>query len=124
MAKAQSARGRLRQVEHWLRANFPCDKPVVVRVTNVYPHAAETARQGRKYIIKLGRIALARWGDEMIETLIHEWAHARVWRTHRENDLEHYHDAEWAIEYGALYQAFYDKGGDRDADEFPARPWR
>jgi len=124
MARARSARGRLRQVERWLWANFPCDRPVVVRILKLGPHVAETARVGRKYTIRLSRRAFNRWGIDLTEVLIHEWAHARVWRTHRENDIATYHDAEWAIEFGALYQAFYDLGGDDDSAEFSARPWK
>jgi len=122
--RARTGRGRLRQVEHWLRANFPCDRPVTVRLARIGPHAAETGRRRRKYEIRLSRAAFGRWGAELCEVLIHEWAHARVWRTHRENDVDSYHDAEWAIEFGVLYQAFYDRGGDKDSEEFSPRPWK
>ena len=125
MARARTDRGRLRQVENWLRANHPCDRPVVVRIsTGVRPHAAETAREGRQYVIRLGRDAFRRWGADLAEVLIHEWAHARVWRTHRENDVENYHDDEWAIAYGKLYREFFDRGGDIDSCEFAPAPWK
>lgn len=128
LLSALPLRKRLRDIEEWLRANFPTTYPVVVRVEKF---GRENNCHGECYYlagklrIRLNRCTLDNPDfdepgelerGEMIETLLHEWAHAMVWPTvhaerHPKNKTHHeHHQGYWAA-YGSIYRAFYDGTG-------------
>lgn len=122
--KAKTPRGRLRQVERWLAANFPTALPVRVVARDLSDgKLGLTSRQRDSFVICIHRSILGA-GLLDCEVLLHEHAHAGSWRPHLEGDVfEIHHDDEWAIAYGKRYRAYFDEGGDVDAEEFSARPW-
>lgn len=139
--KAQTTRGRLRQVEHWLRANYPTALPVRVRVAQlsrkVDPDSdghdleitsrriSRTSRKRDRFWVTLDPFCLQH-PVVAIETLIHGWAHAFAWRPHLEDDpvFEVHHDFEWSGIYGRIYNSYFDEGGTVDSFEFSPRPWK
>jgi hypothetical protein len=123
MPRAKSELGRLKQVERWLLKKFPLDRKVRVVVGRVNDAPADIRRESDCYVIRFDTDALARWGEEMTESLLHEWAHAYVWRKHLEADASTAHDAEWGVAYAAIYSAFFDKGGRRASMRFSSKPW-
>jgi len=111
-------RGRLRQIEKWLRQEFPTPFPTWVRVVKPYKDLGhgESYRLGNKLFIVLSRSLTWHYA---IDTLLHEWAHA-VCSTfdHVEADKPP-HDDQWALTYGKIYRAFFDNGGWIDSRYFP-----
>lgn len=111
-------------MERWLAVRFPPDQPTTVEVTDIPDDTpADITRTPAGYVIRLDTGAFERWGEELIETLIHEWAHAYVWRVHHENDASRAHDPEWGVAYATIYAAFFDNGGRKQASRFSPRPW-
>lgn len=107
---------RINQVSDWLRDNFPTPYPVTVRTPRVIApkrNLGETYREGRRIIIRIClRKGIPRY--VMIETLLHEWAHACSMKHDclEGPRLSHgAHDDEWALSYGKVYRKFMDDGG-------------
>ena len=133
MPAAETTRGRLRQVERWLRHHYPMKRPVRVRV-DVTEKSEGKRDDGLTYrlagggpglVILLNNELLAPEHDlYLVEVLIHEWAHGRVWRVDLEDDHRAVHRPEWALEYGLIYQHYCDRGGWRGSHRFSPRPWR
>jgi hypothetical protein len=92
----------------FLRKKFPCALPVRVRRVDKKPdvHGITYRTYGNKQIFEIyivrGCITC------MVATLLHEWAHARVWslRHDHEEDPE-FHDAAWGAEHARIYCAVY-----------------
>lgn len=126
MPMARTRRGRLRQIANWLRDEFPTPYPVDLKFTKVRDRVdaegesctGETYRRGRRVVIELD--SRLRWMPA-IEVLLHEWAHAMVYRHHHVERLrdDAPHDEEWAIAYGKVYRAFHDRDGWRDSRKYP-----
>jgi len=112
-------RGRLRQVEKWLRQEFPTPFPTSVRVqkkNKQFTYLGFTYRQGNKIFILIWS-GLA-W-HSAVETLLHEWAHAQIVTfDHVEASYKTEHDENWAIHYGKIYRAFFDDGGWQESRHF------
>ena len=108
-------RGRLRQIEKWLRKEFPTPFTTRVRIqknTKEFKDYGATYRVGNEILILISKHL--RW-HVAIETLLHEWAHAQVVTfDHIENEKAE-HDDNWAIHYGRIYRSFYDNGGCEDS---------
>lgn len=120
---AKSARGRLKQVELWLRANYPVVLPVRVQVRKLVnsedglPIDGFFHRVGERFSICVAPNPL----HMMIDTLLHEWAHMLAWSpTVEEMGVEH--PDEWGLWDARLRRAFYDEEGWKDAQEFSLRP--
>lgn len=125
MPMAKTRRGRLRQIEAWLRDRYPAPYPTEV-VVRALPQSGEerafgcTEKIGRRVRITIhSRLT---W-HHAIECLIHEWAHAMVWRPqHVERRRDEFpHDEEWSAAYGRIYRDYYDGDGCADSREYPAR---
>lgn len=112
----------------WLEAQFPTSWEVELRFEPklaLQPADVEisTAREKRlgyagtveQMLGKSLRISLATGGrpqrGELIEVLLHEWAHVLRW-----DNMKH-DDGFWRC-YGRIYRGFYDEGGDRESWEF------
>lgn len=49
--------------------------------------------------------------EVMVDSLIHEYAHALNWKLiHNEHSEVEFHDESWAVEYSKLYRMFIDPG--------------
>lgn len=129
--RAKTKRGGLRQVEGWLRAEFTTPYPVQVIVRNLNPRTAgyktthnsgQCDRVGSKLIIAINS-EITEW--EQRDALLHEWAHAMVWRhPHMEAERDASpHDEEWALAYGKVYREWADFGGWESAREYDAGRW-
>lgn len=136
MPKARTRRQRALQLELWLAEHFPAPFPVVIkwkkRIPVSPPEAKDTTidrrdreagyfgqcyRVQRKIYIELSDIRLSTF-VAVIETLMHEWAHAVTLRhAHIENERQQ-HDDEWALAYGRIYRAWVDEEGSKDAREY------
>lgn len=84
-----------------LSTQLPLDRPVRFELVPRHKHrnmkyhgCTEKDRQG--YLITLAR---NRNPEIVIDTLIHEWAHARAWK-HRGLD----HGKHWGVEYSRAYR--------------------
>lgn len=104
-------RKKLADLESFLRENFKTPYPVEVQyrrlegrgVQRVY---GETYRRGRQLIITLDpRMILS----DSIGIMIHEWAHAHVWRHETMEKGRVHHDAEWGLAYAKIYSAWHDR---------------
>jgi hypothetical protein len=126
MAKARGNLERLQQVGAWLVATFPTPFPVEFRFPKriaAHPNEeamvrrsgyyGDTERRGRKIIIRIAvRPSINRF--TMLDTLLHEFAHAVSTQHKKIEDrrLTHgSHDDVWALTYGKIYRRFYDEGG-------------
>lgn len=91
----------VRAALHVLEDALPVEMPVHVVIP---PHVvgwADTDRSGGGFLIRMsGRMDTR----SLIETLAHEWAHARTWG--HPSSLDH-HDA-WGIEYARAYRLLID----------------
>lgn len=127
---------RMRQLENWLRLEFPADSPVRVRwmreVRSTDPkdppevrragYFGETWKEGRTYIITMSK-RRCHTRSLAEETLMHEWAHTLAWNTGlRGNQCQGHHSDEWALSYGRIYRAWIDENGWEQARELPMRP--
>jgi hypothetical protein len=125
----------VKQVEHWLRANFPTPYPVKVKWVDHIPCVKEdlhflTKKQieqgiygecqqyGRHFTIALS-LRRNRTIAQAIETLHHEWAHASTTRHDKLEQRRKDHDVEYALEYGRIYSQWHDEGGCEASGSFP-----
>ena len=127
---ARSNRDRVLQIARWLAVEFPTPFPVTVqtpkKIAAVLGSGAIEARigdcgvtgqRGRRITI---RIAVRPYFPRasIIDSILHEWAHAA---TIRHADIEMNrgdHDDEWALMYGRIYRRFVDEGGHKDSEDF------
>jgi hypothetical protein len=70
-------------------------------------------RRGRRIEIRVRSNLVRR---EFVETLLHEWTHAHVMRhsimeKRTREKTECFHDNEFWLAYGRIYEALYDAGG-------------
>jgi hypothetical protein len=113
------SRDRLKQVEVWLRNNFPISRSVKIRVEKFggerEGECGECCRYpGNKTLyIKINRICTQ---EEANETLLHEWAHILVWpptakkeKLAKEKYVEH--TPKWGIAFAKILHEWYDKEG-------------
>ncbi len=133
MSRAQSNKDRVHQVARWLAAEFQTPYPVTVRCSKkIAAHRGddwtirqtgyhgETERVGRRIIIRIAvRPGINRYS--LMDTLIHEWAHAVTTRHDaiEGKRLDHgCHDDEWGLMYGKIYRRFYDDDGCEDSENY------
>lgn len=92
---------RWRKYIEGLNEVLPCDRPVrVERVSRSIDWGfAETIKTPKQFLIRVRNDAT--WG-ESLDSLIHEWAHARRWEG-KDKDTDH--PDEWGIEYARAYRA-------------------
>lgn len=108
---ARTKRDKLTLFEAWLRENFQTPYPVVVQYRKLEGRGeskvwGDTYRDGRKLFITVDpRMTL---GDS-IAILIHEWAHAVVWRHETVERNRVHHDDEWGLAYAKIYSAWHDR---------------
>jgi Zn-dependent peptidase ImmA (M78 family) len=115
---------RIQQVTRWLSDRFPAPYPVEVRVTKM-----KMERDGRRSFLTFGdcqfsdrkfriRIESRHVLSVMIDTLLHEYAHA-VAHPHRKLwDQTKDHGPEFAIAWGKIYSAFQDEGGGDESRDY------
>ena len=124
MPMAKTRRGRLRQIEGWLRANFPTAYPVTVTVARLgKPDAklgdyGEFSRRGKRCYIRIDNRLT--W-HPATETLLHEWAHAV---SLKHDNLESRraggaHDEGWGLNYARIYRRYFDEDGVIESRGFP-----
>lgn len=121
---------RVRQVARWLDEKFPLPWPRRLEIhKNMKPDPGEP-----KSTILYGdcdvfpgpliriRVNARRARHEMVETLLHEWAHAR---TIKPPKLERQrledgksHDDEYWLEYGRIYRLFHDFDGAAESGRY------
>jgi hypothetical protein len=119
MPMAATRKGRLRQVRNWLADKFPTPYPVTLRIGPIPREpdsdgdrparsCGDTTRTKRRITIRISD--KLDWYSA-IDTLLHEWAHARSYpHSTMEDKLEH-HGSQWAVTYGEIYMAYHDKRG-------------
>lgn len=88
----------------WLRREFPTTHPVMVRSIR---HGMNdlfglTGLWDKQFYIKINR---RKAFDARVETLLHEWAHARTWFGAEANED---HSAEWGMAYANIYRKFFE----------------
>ena len=111
---------RSRQILKWCQESWPAPYPVRLRwVKDLVdsdeecPHYhAECNREGSVIVIRLSK-RLVRSYAEMIDTLLHEYAHARDTKHQKlEDKLKRaHHGPEWGMYYAEMYSAYHDDTG-------------
>jgi hypothetical protein len=135
MSLARTRKGRVKQMEGWLRANFPTPYPVKVKFVPFIPCCKEdlhflTKVQIRQGIYgecqQFGRYFLITLSEkrnktiaQCLETLMHEWAHASTTRHDKIEARRKDHDPEYALEFGRIYSSWHDEGGCEASGSFP-----
>lgn len=125
MPAAKTNRGRLAQVERWLRAAFPLDKPVSVQVLEDLGDDGEAFAdcdlvKGRFEIRLHADLLCESTPYHAIEKLMHEWAHARAWF----HPTKEHHPDIWGVHYARIYRAYVDEGGYEKSLRISPHPWR
>ena len=111
---------RLNQVYLWLVDNFPSPYP-----TNLILRG-DKDRDSRKFegwVELNGRsldisINMRYPKYVLIDTLLHEMAHACTWVNKRMEPHVHEHSDEWGLVYARIYRAFNDDGGFGDSGNY------
>jgi hypothetical protein len=128
MPAARSNRDRVLQIARWLTVTFPTPYPTTVRCVKkiaALPGASPMHRQTgddgscwveyQKIIIRIAvRKGIHR--PALIDTLIHEWAHAVLMK--EESDKIGRHDDAWGVVYARIYHRYVDDGGFRASEDY------
>jgi hypothetical protein len=91
-----------------LKKKCPLAFPVNVRRVKLKELYGDCSLDKKKFYIRINRdISEA----SAIDTLLHEWAHARAWNhLHDSLDLEEFeersHDASWGVAYSEVYRIY------------------
>jgi hypothetical protein len=91
-----------------LKAKCPCAYPVSVRRINLKNLDGCCYLHDKKFFIHINKNISE---DSAIDTLLHEWAHARAWN-HLLDSLnpqefeERSHDASWGVAYSEVYKIY------------------
>lgn len=97
-----AGRKRLRQIHKYLVAHWPPPQPTKLLVSEIaesHDALGMVYEVGKNLVIRID----SRHGYyAALETLLHEWAHVRVWGSSQE------HDGPWAGAYTELLVAFED----------------
>jgi hypothetical protein len=126
LSPVRSNKDRVHQVARWLAAEFQTPYPVTVRcvkkiaadrgdswIIRKTGYYGENYRVGRQIIIRIAvRPSINRC--TILDTLLHEWAHAVTMRHDviEGRRVEHGgHDDEWGLAHGKIYRCFVDDGG-------------
>lgn len=95
----------------FLRSNCPLAFPVEVRRVAIKHHDGLCLKKCDRFLIKINKNL-----DEIraIETLLHEWSHARAWKyiydSLSQEEFENIsHDASWGVAYAEVYSIFQEK---------------
>ena len=83
----------------YLRTNLPAPKPIKVQTKEKLKYLGATYHRKDDILIVIDRTQSA---QVMIDTLIHEWAHALSGTTTKEDS----HPTQWGICYGRVYRAW------------------
>ena len=119
---------RTQQVLDWMQQQWPAPFPVRIRWVKELVdrdddenpfYCAETERIGKIIRVTLSRRALRTYALA-IDTIIHEYAHARDTKhANLENRLERpHHGPEWGIYYAEMYSAYNDEMGWQHSREY------
>ena len=95
----------------FLRLAHPAAYPVKLRRAKLPGWFGDTNLYTRASGSKFFKIRLASGMDEEVSILIllHEWAHAKVWRTGKqESARETDHDAEWGVAHAHIWSDLHD----------------
>jgi hypothetical protein len=113
---ARTRRGRLRQIERWLNAEFPPPRPTFVRVCYIAPGAfGDTNRIGNRIQI---RIHSKRTWHVAIYALFEEWAHAMTWPLACVEDHTPHHGPEFGLAYSSILTGYFDNEGWKDSRDY------
>ena len=121
MPLPKAKRDRVHQVTNWLRSAHPAPYPADVRVIRIPQEDAintlgDCVLYRRKFMIRIS--PAANWVN-MIDTLLHEWAHALAWPRSSEAHRHPDHSDEWALSYGRLFRSFHEEDGAEDSQNYP-----
>jgi len=111
------ARKRLIKVINKVKKMFPAAYPVKIKTVK---KNRSKQNYGRIQLVDKDKkniyfhITLMQTDYEiMIDTYLHEYAHALAWKLlHNESNDAEFHDEGWAIEYSKLYRMFIDPGNE------------
>lgn len=95
-----TSRQKWRRTLRWLRANFQLRCPCLVRKRKMQDEGVCCEYEKPTRII-IGINSESGFSMQ-IDTLLHEWAHAR---TMNGNDTDD-HGEEWSLQYGKIYSSF------------------
>lgn len=105
-----------RMLMRFLRQKFPVRKPITVRRVAKLGHPRDQADcefTGKNFVIRLRK---NQSHVLLVDSLIHEWAHALTWFGADED----FHGPEWGLAYARIYRAFlqWNYGGKGGMEEY------
>jgi hypothetical protein len=101
-------------LEEWLMRHFPTPFPVRVDYTSKVIMLGSTEcdaicnRRKKKLYIKIHKYSCRTC---MVDTLIHEWAHAHTWGHAQMECRRDEHDDVFYLAFGRIQRRLYDEGG-------------
>jgi hypothetical protein len=96
------------QVLRILRKHLPTAFPVQVRRTPLKGDDGDCTKHKSHFVIRIRKNLNQ---QQSIDTLVHEWAHARAW-SHLDDGMENdefiksSHDARWGVAYSECYRVY------------------
>lgn len=119
MAKSRTKRGRLKQVEGWLRVECPQPRPTrVLYKAWDDDHEGWTDRKGRTMILYIHPKCTL---SASIRALFEEWAHARAWPLARIENFVREHSPEFGLAYADILHKYFDLEGEKDSWRYPEK---
>lgn len=111
---------RANQVYEWLVHEFPTPYPTKLNLFRSDPNAVSDLYGWVELVDRVLVINIdTRYPRHvLIETLIHEMAHACTWANKRMEPHVEEHSDEWGLRYAKIYRAFFDGSGKVDSGEY------
>ena len=124
MPRKRDIKGRCKQILEWMKDCRPCGRDVklcFVKYTSKENKSlyAQTVRNKNSLCIYMNLVKCSRH-DVAIETLIHEYAHCRLWGLAKSELCEKIgdHGPEFWAEYGVIYNLFHYEDGDKESNSY------
>lgn len=116
MPRARRKADRLRQVFNWLCDQYPLGPVKLSLVGNKTQEQKENFGWVEKgdhglviFLVKTHPL------DVLIESLLHEYAHAMIWPKGAKHQPKVVRAGEWSDHYGMLFERFYEQAGWEDS---------
>jgi hypothetical protein len=111
---------RVNQIYEWLSDKFPTPYPTKLKLIRV---STDESKNLYGWVELKKRVLIITLDERyprhlLIETLIHEMAHACTWVNRRMEPHVDHHSDEWGLQYAKIYRAFFDEDGKSDSGKY------
>lgn len=123
MPRARNRWERATQVMRWIEANWPIGRPVRIKFPDIIidedtlePCEGQCYREGREIVIEIAK-RMNPLTRIVVDTVIHECAHAILWPPARAEGRQAHHPPAFWAQYGEIRDRFdHDFGWEHAAD--------